>query len=77
MSPITQFDATPCDVESCDGFSPSRNGEAAQNPAHFFPEVENLAALLAELPDDDRAELLASVRTLIKFYRAGVTAESK
>ena len=40
-------------------------------------EITDLAALLAEISPDDRAELLASIRTLLKFYRAGVTAESK
>jgi hypothetical protein len=34
-------------------------------------EIADLTALLAELPDDDRAELLGSIRTLVRFYRAG------
>jgi hypothetical protein len=75
--PLHDSTHLPCDASTYGDSERSRNGEAAQNPAHISEEVSLLTTLLAELPDDDRAELLDSIRTLIKFYRAGVTAESK
>jgi len=40
-------------------------------------EITDLAALLDELPDSDRTELLASIHTLIKFYQATVNGPKK
>jgi integrase len=69
--------APPAGVEPVVGTSIPGKGlgqvgiSSAARGAALNDEITDLAALLAELPDSDRAELLGSIRTLVRFYRAG------
>ena len=66
------------DVTALDGNDLREMGENGYAESYVIPdEIDDLAALLAELPDSDRTELLVSIRTLIKLYRATVNGPKK
>jgi len=67
----------PCGVDTYSDSERSRNGEAAQNPAHYCEELTLLTEVLDVILPAERETLLADLRALLASYRAGVTAESK